>query len=313
MHKIRLILLMVVVLVASVEAGLRLFVGLGNPPLLQTDETIEYMFKPNQDLRRFGNRIKINEYGMRSENFSDGKSDVSEFRVMVYGDSVINGGNQTDHTQLATELVKANLALVMTDRKIVVGNVSAGSWGPPNILSYIRKFGFFDADVVIIMLSSHDYADVPTFRPLNPNTHPTSAPSLAILEAVTRYLPRLFPVVAAPQQNELDISSDLKDIDICLDALRDILILSEQSGAKTAIVQHWTQAELKAGKSFIGMDMIARIAEESGIPVYNDRYEMEKSIALGRVPYRDDIHLNAIGQGIIGKIFEKIIRSFIAS
>lgn len=304
---------LVVICILFIEAGLRLLTGLGNPPLSQTDETIEYMFKPNQDIRRFGNRIKINEYGMRSDSFSHKKSDISEFRVMVYGDSVINGGNQTDHSQLATELMRAKLTLIMNDREIIIGNISAGSWGPPNILAYIRKFGFFDADVVIVVLNSQDYADVPTFEPLNPSTHPTVAPVLAISEAVTRYLSKLFPTVAASQQNELDVSSNLEAINICLDSLREILALSRESGAKTAVVLHWTQAELQAGKPLDGMEMIASIATESGVPVYDDRFDLEKLIASGENPYRDNIHPNPIGQRILGRIFERIIYDFFKS
>jgi len=43
-------------------------------------------------------------------------------------------------------------------RPVVVGNASAKSWGPPNELAYLQHFGTLDADVVILELSSHDYA-----------------------------------------------------------------------------------------------------------------------------------------------------------
>lgn len=271
------------------------------------------MLKPNQDMRRFGNRIKINEYGMRSDDFSKEKEDISEYRIIVFGDSVINGGNQTDQSQLATELIRSSIILNFPDRKITVGNASAGSWGPPNILSYIEEFGFFDADTVIIVLSNHDYADTPTFEALNEKTHPTVGPAFAISEAATRYLPRLFRAFAGRQPSEIQVSADSKDIDLCLYALREIFALSKRSGAKTAVILHWTQTELKTGKLPTGIEKIASIGRQAGVPVYHDREELEKSIMFGKNPYRDNIHLNPVGQRILGRIFEKIILDFITN
>jgi hypothetical protein len=80
----------VIILVCLVAAGewfARVQLGLGNPPLSVAHPTIEYLFKPNQDVRRFDNRVRINAYGMRSEDFPASKPQ-DEFRVLVFGDSV---------------------------------------------------------------------------------------------------------------------------------------------------------------------------------------------------------------------------------
>jgi hypothetical protein len=60
------IALVVVVLIGG-EMVARFFLGLGTPPLSVAHPRIEYMFQPNQDIRRFGNQVLINQYGMRSE------------------------------------------------------------------------------------------------------------------------------------------------------------------------------------------------------------------------------------------------------
>ena len=55
------------------EIFARYFLGLGTPPLSISDPRIEYMFKPNQDVYRFGNHFITNQYGMRSEPFTKKK------------------------------------------------------------------------------------------------------------------------------------------------------------------------------------------------------------------------------------------------
>ena len=47
--------------------------------------------------------------------------------------------------------------------------------------------------MVVLVASSHDVTDNPTFAPLDPNTHPTKKPLLALTEGLTRYLPRYLP------------------------------------------------------------------------------------------------------------------------
>src|SRR4051794_36762220 len=167
--------------------------GLGHPALFSADPAIEYLYQPNQDIRRFGSHLHFNAYSMRSDDFPEHKSDPRELRVMVIGDSVVNGGAKTDQSELATTLLQRELA-VRLKRTVIVGNISAPSWGPPNMLAYARRFGFFDADVVVIVLNSNDSFDVPTFEPIvgMREDYPDRRPWFALQEVVSRYvLPRL--------------------------------------------------------------------------------------------------------------------------
>jgi hypothetical protein len=179
------------------ELFARFYLGLGNPPITITHPTIEYLFAPNQRVRRFGNRFETNSYSMRSAEFSRNKENPNELRILVLGDSIINGGALTDQDDLATELLQRDLAEWL-HRPVVVGNVSAGSWGPPNLLAYVNEFGTFDADIAVFVFNSKDASDVPTFEPLDRNLFPQSKPPSALWEAVTRYLPRYLPGGAAP-------------------------------------------------------------------------------------------------------------------
>ena len=83
---------------------------------------------------------------------------------MVIGDSVINGGSQTDQGQLATTLMQRELSIDMK-RPVVVGNASAGGWEPINEAGYVTESGLFHADIVLLVLSSHDgNSAFPTWR-----------------------------------------------------------------------------------------------------------------------------------------------------
>jgi hypothetical protein len=70
-----------------------------------------------------------------------------------------------------------------------VGNVSAGSWGSCNCLACARELGFLSSDVIVLMVSSYGPADVPTFEPIDPSTHPTVTPVVALQELFQRCPP----------------------------------------------------------------------------------------------------------------------------
>lgn len=90
-NKIGRVVVFLLVCGVGLEIALRVGLGLGNPPLLVEDPEIEYYFKPRQDILRFGKRFKVNEWGMRSESFAQ-EVEANEQRIIVFGDSVINGG-----------------------------------------------------------------------------------------------------------------------------------------------------------------------------------------------------------------------------
>ncbi|MCL1887687.1 MAG: hypothetical protein FWF96_02305 [Kiritimatiellaeota bacterium] len=147
------------------ELVARFVLGLGDPPLSVADPEIEYMFAPNQDCRRFGNRVVYNNVSMRNVQNIQTNEPFSGFRVLMMGDSVLNGGSQTDHKHLATTLAQEVLE---KDMKIPVQilHCSAGSWGPGNYSAYIKRYGDFDSNSIGFVLSSHDVWDVPDFTPI---------------------------------------------------------------------------------------------------------------------------------------------------
>lgn len=278
------------------EVFARFGLGLGTPPLSVADARYEYMFKPNQDVRRFGNRVFINEYGMRSDPLTD--SDATKV-ILVFGDSVLNGGNLTDQGALATSMLQDRLRASGED--VYIGNVSAGSWGPANIRGWLETHGDLGAEAMIYVLSSHDWYDLPTFMPLDPMTHPQQVPASALLEGVQRYLPRFLPKFTAPEAVVLGPSVQA-DVDVP-NAAEDIAWLLEYSaarGQRVCLVQHLTQEELRRGAQS-GHDEIAAAFVRVQAPRLQLNDFMTQSSVDRSVYYRDDIHVSDQGQVALAK------------
>lgn len=241
------------------------------------------MFRPNQDVLRFGNRVEINEFGMRSPSWREWPKDAEH--ILILGDSVINGGNLSDQVTLATSILSNNKRLLL--------NASAGSWGPQNMLAYVDVFGTFNASKLIVVLSSHDAGDVPTFGTLNPLTHPTETPVLAVWEGATRYLPRYIGHSTA-----IADTNPLPDRPIAKEALDTVTALTGKVPS-TCVILHYTRTELKLdhGRS-AGHAAIALAA--AGAQIVDESAFLDPETS-----YRDDIHLSDKGQMDLSKAMER--------
>lgn len=281
----------------------RCYLGLGTPPLSVPHPRIEYMYKPNQDVYRFGNHFIVNQYGMRTEPFATSK-EHGELRVMVFGDSVLNGGHQTDHSDLATTLVRDRLTRTGY-KKVVVGNISAGSWGPGNWLAYAKEYGFFDADAVLLVISSHDYADNPTFQPLNKSIYPTVNPVSALLEGIQRYLPRHLPQVGRHnglvETDRFAMAIDEQEARRGLDDLGGFLELAKKQSKTVVVLQHFEKSEIDKRSANPGYQRIKVVCKQLNVvPISLGPY-IRRSIESGANPYRDNIHPNKVGQQLIAE------------
>jgi lysophospholipase L1-like esterase len=182
---------------SAIELALRLL-GFGNPALLQTDANAGYIFAPNQVVYRFGNRLEYNQFSQRSEQIDSAKPEGT-LRILMIGDSVLNGQNITDQEETIPELFEARLLGIK--KQVEVLNASAGSWGIGNQLGYIRKLGTFESDAVILQIGTHDLLQLPSSiqgvgnHPLMPNRKPL----LAIQE--------VFEIYVMPQLSSVFVSN----------------------------------------------------------------------------------------------------------
>lgn len=288
--------LVAVVVAAGGELVARYHLGLGDPPLTVLDPEIEYLFAPGSH-SRFGNRVEYNSVHMRAEE--PPAADASEgLRVLVLGDSVVNGGALTDQAELATSILQRHIG----PNGGWVGNVSAGSWGPANILAYVRRFGWFDADLAVLVLSTHDLTDLPAFRAELGPDFPTERPALALAEALTRYVPRYVPALgpwlgptrSEPQMHYDDVTA------VGTEVLRTLLADARDHVPHLVVVLHPTRGEATgraAPDTMLQRALLSDIIEQEGILVVPFDERMHPVEAL----YRDDIHINDAGQLVYGE------------
>jgi hypothetical protein len=144
----------VTILAGSGELVLR-SMGFGNPIVYRLDPRVGYYPAPNQVVHRYGGEIRINAFGMRSQNVTAEKP-ASTFRILMLGDSTLYGGsyidqNQTYASQLETLLNQKPEVLPSSPRRVEVLAMGVNAWGPQHELAYLKEFGLFHADLVMVM------------------------------------------------------------------------------------------------------------------------------------------------------------------
>jgi hypothetical protein len=195
--KISLILLCLLIIG---ELVLRYGFGFCNAVLLEKSSKYEYIAKPNQELKRFGSKIRYNSLSMRSNPINPKSK-----KILGFGDSVLNGGSLTDQDSLASSIISDSLSS-LEETRVQFLNISAGSWGPDNCYAYlIEHEEALSADVFCLVVSSHDAYDNMNFLPIigvNKN-FPNKQYNFAISELIDRYL---IPKIIKPKQNTLGIN-----------------------------------------------------------------------------------------------------------
>jgi hypothetical protein len=310
---LKIIILFVLIALVLAELVCRFAIGLGDPPLYQSDGQMEYLLQPSKTYHRFHHRFDVNQYSMRADDFPSLKSSANEFRVIVVGDSIVYGGVMIDQSEIDTEILKRDLQHDLV-RPVVVGNASAKSWGPPNELEYLKRYGTLDADVVILELSTHDYADAPTFVPVVGISadYPNKKPLLALADLFQTYLlPRYLHIGTTPagvDKTDLDTAASEKDIAECREAEREFFRFARNHKAKVALAQHLSLPELE-GKFQRGYYANQEVAREENVPYIDDAAELRDQLKLGVSPFNtgDPLHLSRSGQPILAHTLRRAV------
>jgi lysophospholipase L1-like esterase len=295
----------------TLEISLRLFLGLGNPPLYEPSDEYGYRLIPNQDIRRFGRHIYYNSQGLRSPEISV-LPEKDTVRILCIGDSITNGGSLID--QEATYPYQLQRLLNMKGKSCFeVLNASADSWAIENIYSYIRHFGIYKSRFVIIQIGTDDLFQDKS-GPGATGTlrgHPCKKPLLAVQELFGRYLVRYLPALkgAAPPAKrkaaqDFSINKAKQNISILKATIR----LVRDSGAEPILVMVERPIKATRPKSPLSVkaeDMFAEAASVWGICYLNPADEFkniwDKSLFL------DDVHPNTAGYRLIAESLSDII------
>lgn len=283
------------------EIGLRVTQGLGNPPLYIEDEDIGYLLAPNQKLRRAGNLIEINQYSMRNQEIEPEKPQSTE-RIFLLGDSVVNGSWWTDQADILSSLLAKKLQAI-NNKPQEVFNASTNSWGPRNELAYLKRYGLFDADALILIINTDDlFATKPTSLVVGESySYPSKPPALALVELYQFYLasPRKIP--------ELEKLGSQRDANLAanLTAIKEIKAIAEESNTRFILALTPLRREFKEGSTEEEKQArrsLQQLVKTSNIN-YLDFLQIWSDFPQPEFLYRDHIHPSPQGNT---KIIEQL-------
>jgi len=320
-------LAIVIGLVALIELVLRVGFGFGDPLLYLAEDDIGYRLAPNQQTRRFGNRIRIDRFSMRNDGEIAMPPAPTTLRVMLIGDSIVNGGWWTDQSETISARLQQRLAswrgrlrtvgtktgetpVQYPIETIEVLNASANSWGPRNELAYLQRFGHFQADVVVLLINTDDlFGAPPNSLPVGRKvTYPDRKPMSAILEFVQRqFFPE--PEFAPPPETEpLGVEAANRM------AIGGIHALLQADGVPVVVVltpllrevePNQQDYEAKARQDLAEFVADREITLVDILPLFQARPETPAEL------FRDSIHLSALGNTLVTEKIEQVITTAI--
>lgn len=136
-------------LILLAELGLRLW-GAGEPVLYRSDDDAGYVPAPDQELERFGNRIRTNAWGMRAPDY-DAEPPEEAFRILMLGDSTLYGGSYIDQPDLYARRLEERLR-ERSGAPVQVLNMGVNGWGPFHELGWVERHGSPGASLANITL-----------------------------------------------------------------------------------------------------------------------------------------------------------------
>lgn len=312
--KIILILLTALVgLLIAIEIGMRLVLGLGDRAIYIPDEEIGYLLAPNQNVRRFGNRVIVNQYSMRSDSIQAKRPDAT-LRIFFLGDSIVNGAGWTDQKKTISSLIQQQISLSSTSsfKNLEVLNASANSWGPRNQLAYLKRFGTFEAQIIVLLINTDDlFSTVPTSLPVGRDrNYPDHKPNSAFGEIFERFFTRPKPI---PEMAK--VYGEKGDrVAVNLEAIKSIRAIANENKAQfllaiTPLLREvdGTEPREYEQKARLRLQMLV---DAKDIP-YIDFLPIFKQVEHPKSLYRDRIHLTPSGDRLVSQILTQFLTKLI--
>lgn len=309
-ERILIILAVCVGLLIAIELGLRSLWGFGDRAIYIPDEEIGYLLAPNQKVRRFGNLTQINQYSMRS-NPIEKQRPANTWRIFLLGDSIANGAWWTDQNQTISALIEQQIKafLPQSFQTLEILNASANSWGPRNQLAYLKRFGTFDAQIVILLLNTDDlFATAPTSLPVGRDiTYPDRKPNSAIGELLERVFVRNKPIPGMEK-----VYQEKGDrVGINLNAIEEICAIASQNQAQfllaiTPLLREVDGTETREYEQKAKL-RLQTFAQTKAITLI-DFLPQFKQVKNPATLYRDRIHLTPDGNRLVSEKLAFAIR-----
>jgi hypothetical protein len=275
----------IIIIIVIAEIYLQYGWGFCDVVLMQESDKFEYIAQPDQNRVRFGKHIRYNEYSMRSDNLRLSDS----IRILGFGDSVLNGGMQTEQDSLATSIIERAFDLQYPGRNIRCLNIGCANWGPDNCFAYLEEYGDFDAGMIFLVVSSHDAYDNMDFRKvvdINPD-YPSRQSLSAIYEMGEYFVSRIF----VKRHNESGYIVD--DSAVFNPGFLAFHRYTQEKGIPLLVYLHPGRQEIIDGKYDDRGEKIIAFCDDNRIPLIEGlKHENISS-------FSDTIHFNEFGQRIL--------------
>jgi hypothetical protein len=319
---VKIALVVLVVAIAGlllVEIGLRWLYGFGNPLLYVADSQTGYRIAPNQKVKRYGNRIQINQYSMRGPEISATRPEGT-LRILLLGDSIANGGWWTDQAEILSEQLSQQLTAQLNQdwgqsfQRVETLNASANSWGPRNELAYLIRFGHFESQVIVLLINTDDLFTIA------PNSvgvgrdrnYPVQKPPLALVEVIQRYALKPKPI---PEYKDLQKAESGDRVGANIEAIRQIKKMADEANiefllAMTPLLREIGEPgsrdyELKARQRLLDFTEFEQITYIDFLPLFNAQSEPATL-------FRDNIHLSSAGNQLVNQQLSQAIQRLLS-
>ncbi len=304
--------------VLLIEIALRIGFGFGRPPLYVADSSMGYRLAPNQNIRRFGNQILINQYSMRTGEILPVPA-PNYFRLLLLGDSLANGNWWTDQEDILSALIARELQPALLEQYIAVEplNASANSWGPRNQLAYLQRYGTFGASVLVLLLNTDDlFGTQPTDLQVGRDrNYPDRNPPFALAELFDRLRDRLIQR-SPPIPGLEDIQNEGGDrVGKNLSAIDLIYQRANAENAKFLLVLSPLKREIPGPRDYeiVARQRLQDWTLENKVSYVDLLPTFQKHPTVDAL-YRDHIHLSPLGNQLVGSIITaSIVSSFPSS
>ncbi|MEM8780313.1 MAG: SGNH/GDSL hydrolase family protein, partial [Cyanobacteria bacterium P01_G01_bin.49] len=229
----------------------------------------------------------------------------------LIGDSIANGAWWTDQKETISALITQNLEKQLS-QKIEVLNASANSWGPRNQLAYLRKFGTFESQVIILLMNTDDFfATAPTSLGVGKDrNYPEKQPSSAIGEVLERlfYRPQPIPGMA-------EVLGEKGDrVGFNLQAIEKMKAIATQNNSHFIIALTPLKREIETEPRDYEKRARQRLQDwkneqNVNVPLIDFLPIFEKQADTNNL-YRDHIHLSPLGNQLVSEEISQLIVNY---
>lgn len=205
-------------------------------------------------------------------------------------------------------MINAELTISSSNEAIEVFNASANSWNPRNELAYVKRFGLFEADVLVLVINTDDlFGTAPNSISVGKDTkYPNSKPPLALIELYERYLkkPELIPELEQIKKEAGD------RVGFNLEAIAQIKAIADNNNTQFILAFTPLLRELKEGSRDYeerARNRVQELVNQQQI-TYIDFLPIFADFPQPEFLYRDHIHLSPQGETMVSKKLTKTIQ-----